>query len=445
VIRDAARWGAPLLGTLTIVAGLSSTPAAAQPPATTVALVGGRVVDGTGGPVLERATILVVSGRVQEVGAESAVKVPQGAARIDVRGKTIIPGLINAHGHVDAARDSTVPIRDQLVSQLRMYAQYGVTTVFSLGSGPTDAQEGLKLRDEQEGSALDRARMYSAGLVVADRTAEDARKSVNRNVDQRVNVIKIRVDGEDTNPNKMTPDVYRAVIEEAHGRGVPVAAHLYYLKDARGLLDAGVDVLAHSVRDQDVPPAFIADLKRRNVVCIPTLTRELSVFAYETTPAFFGDPFFLRGKALYGAQMVQLSDPVSQEKIRTSKEAQSIKQAMQQASRNLRLLSDAGVAIAMGTDTGANLVGRWQGFFEHTELELMVKAGMTPVQTLTAATGTAARIMGLDQHIGTLRPGRWADFVVLNANPLADIRNTRQIDSVWIAGRRLPGGSPPSP
>jgi imidazolonepropionase-like amidohydrolase len=90
----------------------------------------------------------------------------------------------------------------------------------------------------------------------------------------------------------------------------------------------------------------------------------------------------------------------------------------------------------MGTDTGAQL-GRWQGFFEHTELELMVKAGLTPMQTLVAATGDAARVMKLDEQLGTLQPGKWADFIVLNANPLSDIRNTRQIDSVWIAGRRL--------
>ena len=126
-----------------------------------------------------------------------------------------------------------------------------------------------------------------------------------------------------------------------------------------------------------------------------------------------------------------------QEKTRGNKEAQAIKAALDQALRNLKRLSDGGVTIAMGTDTGANLMGRWQGFFEHTELELMVKAGLTPMQTLVAATGGAARVMKLDAQLGTLQPGRWADFVVLNANPLADIRHTRQIHSVWIGGQRL--------
>jgi imidazolonepropionase-like amidohydrolase len=209
------------------------------------------------------------------------------------------------------------------------------------------------------------------------------------------------------------------------------------LKDAQGLLDAGVDMLAHSVRDQDVTPAFIADLKKRNVGYIATLTRDLSVFVYETTPSFFSDPFFLRGKALYGKQVAELSEPAAQEKTRNNKEAQAIKQALQQASRNLKLLADGGVPIAMGTDTGANLIGRWQGYFEHTEMELMTKAGMTPMQTLVAATGRAAQVMKLDRQLGTLQPGKSADFIVLSANPLADIRNLRQIDAIWIGGRRL--------
>jgi imidazolonepropionase-like amidohydrolase len=438
MVRVTTRAAGILIGALAVLAGSSHDSSLAQGPAGgTLALTGARVIDGTGRAPLEQATVLVTDGRIKEVGPAAAVKIPAGAVRVDVAGKTIVPGLINAHGHVDAARNSTVPVRDQLLEQLRMYAQYGVTTAFSLGSGPTDDREGLKLRDEQEHGALDRARLYTAGLVIADKTPEDARKSVDRNADLKVDLIKMRIDGEDSNPNKMKPEVYRAVIDQAHKRGLRAAVHMYYLKDAQGALEAGADILAHSVRDQDVTPAFIADLKRRNIGYIPTLTRDLSVFVYESTPSFFSEPYFLRGKALYGKQVAQLSDPAAQEKTRNSKEAQAIRQALQQANRNLKLLSDAGVAIAMGTDSGANLVGRWQGYFEHTEMEMMVKAGMTPMQTLVAATGGAARVMKLDERLGTLEPGKWADFLVLNGNPLTDIRNLRQIDVIWIAGRRL--------
>jgi imidazolonepropionase-like amidohydrolase len=313
-----------------------------------------------------------------------------------------------------------------------------VTTAYSLGSTVADTPEGLKLRDEQERATLDRARLFSSGVVVADATPDEARKNVDQHADQKVDIIKIRVDGLDSNPTKMKPEVYRAVIDHAHKRGLRVAAHLFYQKDAAGLLEAGADVIAHSVRDADVTPALIAQLKARSVGYIPTLTRDLSVFVYESTPPFFGDPFFQRGQALYGRQVTQLSDPAMQEKKRGDKDAQAIKAALQQASRNLKLLADGGVTIAMGTDTGANLMGRWQGFFEHEELDLMVKAGLTPMQTLVAATGGAARVMKLDAQLGTLQPGRWADFVVLNADPLSNIRNTRQIHSVWIGGQRLP-------
>ncbi len=210
---------------------------------------------------------------------------------------------------------------------------------------------------------------------------------------------------------------------------------MYYLKDAKGLLDAGVDVLAHGVRDQDVDAALIAAMKKRNVGYIPTFTRDLAVFVYETTPAFFKDPFFVRHEDAYRREMALISDPALQEKTRNSKEAQTIKVALQQGSRNMKTLSDAGIVIAMGTDSGANL-GQWQGYFEHVELEYMIKAGLTPMQTLVAATGGAAKVMKLDQ-LGTVQKGNWADLLVLNANPLTDIKNTRQIHSIWIGGRQL--------
>jgi imidazolonepropionase-like amidohydrolase len=338
---------------------------------------------------------------------------------------------------VAAIKDSPLALRDQLLGQLRMYANYGITNVVSLGD---DGVETVKLRDEQSEGGIRRARIFPAGVNVVAKTAEQARQDVDKLVAMKVSIIKTRVDGPDNSPTRMPPPVYGAIIDQAHKRGMRVAAHMFYLKDARGLVDAGVDVLAHSIRDQDVDQALIADMKKRNVGYIATLTRDLSIYVYETTPAFFKDPFFLRGKSLYGQQMAQLSDPAMQEKTRQSEEARTIKVAMVQAQKNLKRLSDAGITIAMGTDTGANLMGRWQGYFEHTELELMVKSGLTPMQALVAATGGAAKAMKLEQ-LGTLESGNWADLVVLGANPLTDIRNTQKIESVWIAGQRLAASS----
>ena len=438
--RLAAVVGAPL-----VLAAFAFEPSLAQAPTTTIVLSGARLIDGTGRPPLERATLVIANGRIEAVGPQDRVNIPAGATATNISGKTIVPGFINAHGHLGAG-DKKLPLHDQIIQQLRLYAQYGITTVQSLGD---DGVESVKVHDDQEHGTLDRARLYTAGAAVVGDSVDDARQKIEKLAAMRVNIVKTRMnqltfaDGSRTGSPlsfrkvpDMTPEVYRAVIDQAHTHGLRVAAHLFYLEQAKGLVDAGLDVVAHSVRDQDVDNTLIASLKRRNVGYIPTLTRDVAVFEYETAPAYFSDPFFLRGLTIYRNDLEEVKNPTFQEKVRSSNEAQMTKKALQQGSRNVKLLSDGGVTIAMGTDSGA-AVGRWQGYNEHRELELMVKAGLTPMQALVAATGGAARVTKLDQQLGTLQPGKWADLIVLSANPLTDIRNTRQIDSVWIAGRRL--------
>jgi imidazolonepropionase-like amidohydrolase len=420
--------------------------ARAQAPAgTTVVVTGVRLIDGTGRPPLEQATLVIANGRVQAVGTPASVTIPAGATPINLSGKTIVPGFINAHGHLGSG-DKKLPLRDQIVQQLRLYARYGITTVQSLGD---DGIESVKLHDQQEQGPLDRARLYTAGSPVVATSVDDAKEKIDKVAAMKVNIVKTRMnrlmfaDGSRTgspvsfkNVPDMPPEVYTAVIDQAHKHGLRVAAHLFYLDQAKGLVNAGLDVVAHGVRDQDVDASFIAELKRRNVGYIPTLTRDVAVYEFETTPAYFSDPFFLKGLAVFHTDLEEVKNPSFQEKVRQSEEAQLTKKSVQQGSRNVKLLSDGGVTIAMGTDSGA-VVGRWQGYNEHREIELMVKAGLTPMQALVAATGGAARVINADQQLGTLQVGRWADFMVLAANPLTDIRNTRQIDAVWIAGRRL--------
>jgi imidazolonepropionase-like amidohydrolase len=439
MIRIFASLTALMLGTLGLLTALSFPPILAQaPPASGyVALMGARVIDGTGGGPLEAGVILMNNGRIQAVGKSGSVTIPSSATRIDMTGRTIIPGLINSHAHLNVERESNLPVREDLIRRLRTYAMYGVTSAVSLGSTQADELEGLKLRDEQARGVLDRARIYTGGLNAEGKSPEEARKSVDRLAALKVDVIKYHING---TPNDMTPEVYGALVDEAKKKRLRTFAHVFYIKDAKGAVKNGTDVLAHSIRDQDVDAAFAAELKRKNIGYIPTLTRDLSVFVYESRPAFFDDPFFRRGIALYGDQVKQLSEPAIQQKIRRDGQAQSIKAALQQANRNLKILSGAGVAIAMGTDSGAaGNPGRWQGYFEHVEMEMMVQAGMNPMQVITAATGGAARVTKVDPQIGTIEPGKWADLLVLNRNPLDDIRNTRQIHSVWIAGRRLSG------
>jgi imidazolonepropionase-like amidohydrolase len=384
----------------------------------TRAFTGATLIDGTDRAPVRNATILVRDGRIVVAGAAQSVSIPQGAERVALDGKTVIPGLINAHGHVTDVRN------------LSTYAVHGVTTIYSLGDEPATV---FAARDAQSRPALNVSRVYVAGPVLAPRSADEARTLVQADAARKVDVVKIRVDDNLGTTTKMSPDVYRAVIDEAHTQKLRVAVHLFYLADAKDILAAGGDYIAHSVRDMSVDAPFIAAMKSSGTCYVPTLMREVSTFVYESTPSFFTDPLFRAYADTSWVRMMQ--EPARQQAMRTSAAAQRYKVALEVASRNLKRLSDAGVTIAMGTDTGP--VGRFQGYFELMELELMVKAGLTPRQVLTAATRDAARCIQRDRELGTLEPGKWADFVVLDANPLDDMSNVKKIASVWIAGNRV--------
>jgi imidazolonepropionase-like amidohydrolase len=364
------------------------------------------------------------------------VAVPPGAERIDLSGRILVAGLVNAHGHVGATMGMrSAPelyTEENLMRQLRLYAAYGVTTVFSLGD---DREIGVRLRDRQRAGATDMARLYVAGPVIGGTDPVAARKLVGDVAAMGADLVKIRVDDNLGTTQKMAREAYEAVIDEAHRRKLRVAAHVYYLEDAKALVRAGVDMLAHSVRDREVDTDLITLMKQRDTCLCPTLMREVSTFVYEARPAFFDDPFFLRHAD--HAAMKALEEPSRQEAMRASRSAQSYKASLVVAAKNLATLAAAGVRIASGTDTGP--VARFQGYFEHLELERMVEAGLSPSAVIRAATGDAARCHGVAGEVGTIEPGARADFIVLTANPLADIRNSRTIESVWIGGSRLPG------
>ena len=391
-----------------------------------VVITGATVVDGTGALPLANAVIVIRDGRIAAIGPASSVRIQDGVERLDLRGKTVLPGFVNAHGHANETRGlqsgPQFNTRDNVDRQLTLYAQYGVTSVFSLGG---DGAAGLALRDEP---ARGRARLFVSGAIVSGKTPEAAAADVDALAAAKVDWVKVRVDDHLGAGSTPLPAA-RAAIDRAHAHKLPLAAHLYYLADAIQLLRDGVDLIAHSVRDTDVDAEFIRLARARDVCVVPTLMREVSTYVYETEPAFFGDPFFLRHADT--AAVEQLKTPARQQASRAPA-AQANKTALERASRNVKLLKDAGVRIAMGTDSGP--AGRFQGYFEHLELELMVKAGLTPMQTLVAATGDAARCMKKAGEIGTIQPGAWADLAVYAASPVDDIRNTRTLEQVFVAG-----------
>ena len=400
----------------------------------TIAFVGATIIDGTDADPLEDGVLVITDGRIRTVGPRSAVTLPSGTEVIDVAGKYIMPGLINAHGHVGATvglNGNGGYTRNNLLRQLGLYARYGVTSVNSLGG---DQVEGFDLRNEQFDNGLNRARIYVAGSVVVGDSEQAIRDEVNRNADMGADFIKVRIDDNLGASEKMSRPFFEALVDQAHIRRLPVAVHLYYLNDAKFMLDANADIIAHSVRDLAVDREFIDKVIASDTCYIPTLTREVSTFVYESVPDFFEDPYFL--KEVEPEIIAELSSPERMSRIAGSRSAQAYKAQLPTAMGNVGTLYNSGVRIAMGTDTGPP--ARFQGYFEHMEMHMMVDAGLTPLDAIRASTGVAADCIGMGD-IGTLEPGKWGDFSVLTENPAEDIRNSHSMESVYVAGNLVPG------
>ncbi len=388
--------------------------------------------DGTGSAPIEDATLLVRDGWITAVGPSGSVEVPEGIRVVSLAGLFVTPGLINTHGHVGGTMVSRPDLSpgEIVEAELERYARFGITLVNSLGGGgAASAARRFALNPALDGSP--RARLLMAGEVVAGST-DEALAAADRNVALGVDYLKIRVDDNLGTTDKMFPQTYRAVIDRAHAMDLRLAAHLFYLEDAKGLLNAGADLIAHSIRDQAVDAEVIQDFLDHDVCLVPTLTREVSTFVYAERPDFLDDPFLTTD--VDSVQIATLEEPARQAQIAASASSAAYQTALVVAQSNLKSLSDSGVRIAFGTDTGP--LGRFQGYFEHMELALMVEAGLTPEQALLSATRDAARCLGLET-VGTLEPGKWADLVAFERSPLDGIENSVTRTRVFVGGREV--------
>lgn len=409
-------------------------------PAADLVVYNAHVWDGTGAQTTRPSVLQVGGGRILSVspmperGDVAELAEAAGATALDATSWYVIPGLINSHGHVAGTWNPNTGVEygEYASRELARYARFGVTTVNSLGGERAPA---FALRDASwSDDAAARARLLVAGPVVTGSTPEEVKATVDAVAATGPDWIKIRVDDNLGTTTRMTAETYGAVISRARDHGLRVASHLFYQEDARGLLRAGTGMVAHSIRDGPVDTETIGLLLETGVCYVPTLTREVSTYAYGARPEFFDDPFLTRD--VDSAQVLAVSDPQRQARVRASGAAEAYGRALEVARANLALLSSAGVPIAFGTDSGP--LGRFQGYFEHMEMELMAEAGLLPEQILSSATGVAADCLGRDD-IGTIEPGRRADFVVLRADPLDDVANLREIEGVWISGVRVVG------
>ncbi len=422
----------PALAAAGLVAGCAGEP---EPLPGVTAFTGAAVWDGTGAPVIEDAVIVVDHGRITAVGPASEVEAPPGAAMEDLSGKTVVPGFINAHGHVSDVMglEGGHYTRENLLRQLALYARYGITSIASLGG---DGPEAAALRDEQDDS-LDRARIWIAGEVISSGTPEEAEESVGRSLALPADFLKMRVDTNLGANERVASETIQRVMELGEEAGKRVTTHIFYLDDAKEVLEAGSGLIAHSVRDQPVDQEFLDLMEETGVCYSPTLVREISTFVYADVPEFFDDPFFL--KDADPEVIEQLQDPERMAAVAASPAAQGYREHYPIAMANLKAVADAGIPIAFGTDTGP--AARFQGYFEHIETGEMAEAGLTAEQILRSATGVAAECLDL-AGVGSLVPGNWADFIVLDDNPLEDIAALRTISRVVIAGNTVPGSAP---
>jgi imidazolonepropionase-like amidohydrolase len=405
------------------------------------------LIDGTGRPPVTSAAMIIDSGRITWVGPAAQLKAPPGAETVDLSGRFVMPGIINLHGHlgntIDLRQDAKV-YSESIQKNLAIYASYGVTTVLSLG---TDQDLIFKIREEQRRGRPVVARIYTAvqglifrggyggleGVTPAVATPAEADAAVDELARKGVDIVKLWMDDHLGAQKKMPYEVAKAIIDGAHKRHLRVAAHIFYLEDARRLTEDGVDGLAHSVRDKSLDESLMASMKRHGTwQMAATLTREASMFIYAHSPPFGGDSFFTR--SVSPGVIQTLKSPSYQKSIAADPHFAEYQGFFETAKRNLKLLADADIPYGFGTDTGPP--GRFPGYFEQWEMELMADAGLTAMQVIVAATGNAARFLGT-KELGTLEAGRWADLIVLDRNPLLDIKNTRTIQRVYVAGNRV--------
>lgn len=401
------------------------------------AITGATLVDGAGRAPVKDAVIIIEGARIKQTGAKSKIKIPKEATVIDARGKFVVPGLADMHNHL---LDGTLSRRPQALPNARRLLAFGVTTVFYPNA---NLQLLARLRKEAAVGNAPYPRVFSTGPIVtvkggslspdfrSPETPDQVRAVVKELKDAGVEAIKLGYD-DNTWAMKaasllMKTEIVAAVIAEAHQQGLKVFAHAPMLEQAKAVLRAGADGLMHGVIDQPVDDEFIALMKKNRAVYVSTLALFENV----------GDPAaWARRQAAYDERKLYPSsvyDFLSSPNVASFlTNAGGARERLPVLRANLRKVDSAGIPLVIGTDTG--FPGVLLGVASHLELLLHAEAGLKNDAIIRAATINAARMIGREKDLGAVEAGKFADLLILDANPLDDIRNVKRIHRVVKGG-----------
>ena len=405
----------------------------------TTVILGAKLIDGSGGPAIDDSVVIIENGRIRAAGRRAMVPVPKDSVKVNGAGKTLLPGLIDAHCHFAAAPED---VKKYLLVMLR----WGVTTARSVG---TDSPENVALfHDARDGKFLS-PRVYTAGYgfsapggspgvstpINRPSNQADARGAVRKLAGQKVDFIKIWVERGGGRTPILPLEIRAAIVDEARKAGIPVVTHVTAVEDIRAMGDLGVTDMMHTPRDSDATPELIGYAKSKGLSFTPTFANAESAWHYAENPKLLDDPM-LKG-AFYPKGWARVTDLDLRAKALAAPNLAERKEGFKKGERFIKAMSDAGVRIATGTDTGAELSPVPFGAATHREVEILVEAGLTPIAAIRAATLDAARVLTrkMDPEYGSIAAGKVADLVLLDADPTVDVHNLHRISKVMRGGK----------